>query len=240
MIKLKPKTSLNDFLFDLFVKPMDNRQLVKINNKWESNNGKKNFLEVIDILLSNKIVSTNNCNQVKNKLAIIYNKAEEIKYGTPVYSAKFIDKNTTKIPHTIFPEATQDTKYVGMQTDFNKAFKFNHYGRAVIINNYSGQYKPSTLLNTDLSELKQISAARKVTIEKICIGAIKNGYDSDLTSNKYKNYIDSYAEILNEIDVILNELNLKFLNNYMIAQAMFSSMDGFSITAILDDIKINI
>lgn len=181
ILKLNKDLTLNDFLFNHFIKPIDDRQLIKINNRWVNNDGKKNFLIALDNLLMNKTASVNQINSIKHNMAIFYNAAMELKFGTTTYSAKFIDKSNTKISHTVFPEIAKGWAHVGMQTDFQKAIAHDHYGRPQIINKYEGIKKPSTLLQTEISTLRQVSHETTVSTEKLCMGAIRNGYNHIFT-----------------------------------------------------------
>lgn len=201
------QNSIEDYLFFLFSRPNDDRLIIKINNEWQVN-GKtatKVFNEIEEIL-RNKI-SYSQWNSMKIQLYKLTQKMWEISSETQVYSAKFIEINNKK-KHTVFPESSKVEKFLGYQTEYDKACNNQFYNRKPLINKFQGPKKESTLLFANENEFKQITKEEKVNAINHFKGAIADGYDKTIISKNYENSINQILILENEFNNILFENNV--------------------------------
>lgn len=205
IIKIKPKTTRNDILFKLFSHPIDNRKIIRINNKWVANGifkFLKNVKHIHDGKNQHKIIDVETSNKILKEVS------ERIKcVGNTVYKTAYsIDKNHPQIKHKIYIEASNGNN-VGMETDYYKAIKNNNYNQQVMIAKYYTE-KDSVLLYKDLSSFKNLSTEKKNTILYQAWGAAQNGYNQKLISDKYKESINHMVESRNLLDKLIKINNM--------------------------------
>lgn len=205
IIKIKPKSTRSDILFKLFSHPVDNRKIIRINNKWVANGVFKffkNVKSVYDGKNQHKIIDVENSNKILKEVSERIRHVENTIYKT-AYS---IDKNHPQIKHKIYIEASTGNS-VGMETDYYKAIKNKNYNQQPIITKYYA-VKDSVLLHKDISSFKNLSAENKNTIIHQAWGAALNGYDQNLISDKYKESITRMVEVRNMLDELIKTNNI--------------------------------
>ena len=208
ILKINKTKNLENYLFSIFLKPIDNRIIVKINNKWKINSGLKIFL----MLSKKKLVQELHfddpkINKALEKFSECYKKMSEINHNTTIFKAKFITKNTL-IPHNVYIKSSKDPDLYGYQTSYNSAFNKNFFNKKPLIHKYEGVTKESTLLPHNKNELKQISTEKKVSFLKQIYGAVKYGYDAENLSSIYLDPINNILEIDEIINDTLKEIGI--------------------------------
>lgn len=210
IIKIDKDTSLEEILFMELYRPNDLRIILKINGEWCVNGKFSLLIEKINIVLTTKNTHLDKkaIDFIAKKILKSCEDLSDIKNETLTYSAKFI-ANKSITPHWVFPESTKNKTYNGYQTDKLKADANSNYGKKIVINQFEGKSKKSTLLIGKSEEFKQISSERKVPSIGQAMGALHHGYSEDIISNKYKITITEIKEIESTIEVALKVAGLK-------------------------------
>lgn len=198
---------LENYLVKLFIKPMDDRLILKINNKWEINGKWELFWKTTNEKLLG-LTSESNLEYIKPSLLKIYNKSLEINSESKTFLATFVNVKT-KIPHNIFPEASKDSKIWAYQTDFQKAYNKDFYNKEPLIHKYDGIKKQSTLLEGRFDEFKQIRKEKITTVTNQFKGALDYGYNDEKLSEKYNDGINELRIIEIEINKLLDEIGIE-------------------------------
>lgn len=204
IVKYKEE-SITDYLLKIFGNPIDDRLIIKINNKWEVNGNEKKMWNSISSVLENR-VSTYKIEYIKPRIFSLYHQMKEINFYNKTYAAKFVNiKNKT--PHKAFFDSSKDKEEIGYETEYKKAYINGFYNKYKLINWYDGEKKESTLLNIRIDELKQISKEKKILISKQLIGAIDHGFGEKISTN-YTNKIKTIEEAKNEIEKALLDIGI--------------------------------
>jgi hypothetical protein len=202
IIKVRSENTRNGLLFKLFLHPMDNRKLIKINNKWVAN-GKHDGIPNIFKMMNTRLRGIGGVDSTSAKIAWEIHDRVGVITSTKYKLAIFINKNEKQIPHKAYPEAATGDN-VGLETDFHKSTHNTDYNREVIIRKYIDK-KESTLLLVKATDLKQISKEKEVSVLKQILGAHKYGYNEKIISEKFKEEIEQ----INEIESLIRSLAIK-------------------------------
>ena len=212
IFKIYKKNNIEDYLLIFFLNPEDNRIILRINNKWVVNNGWKILKEIIE----KNIIKDDN---FLSKIEDIYHKIIKSNYTTTTYEASFTNPNKRQIIHNIYPEISKKKEISPYRTAYDIAYNNNFYKKSPIIKKFYGDNKESTLIPEKKINLIQKSEEITTFAGKIYKGAVYDGYDPTILSEKAIHSIKDFKEIDFELENILSEYGLKDHKNFI-----FSSM----------------
>lgn len=209
IFKINKEKSIEKYLYNYTYNPLENRMIVRINNKWKTNGGWEVFKKSLNQLLTLnfKYENPNKINKLYKELKPVYDKMEEFGKETKAYSAIFVDKKLPKTPHLVFPESTNEKNILAYQTSYQAAYDNHFYKKIPLIKEYDGSSKKSTLIPKDSKDLKQIRDETNESKLSLIVGAYFKGYDKKLISKEWNNDIEKVEIIHKEIVEILVELD---------------------------------
>lgn len=191
---------LEEYLLKNFIKSEDDRMLIKINNEWDLN-GLKSLIDGI-LRPSLKTIGDDKKDIIIKKAIEIVNEKKiqinEINHETLMYKATFKDIKT-KIPHSVYIESTKDLQKVGYETDYEKAISRGNYDCPVLINEFDGPKKITTLLSKNKEDFIMVEDPKLVSAMRQYKGALVRGYNVDLISEKYDKSIKTIGNNMIEI-----------------------------------------
>jgi len=120
--------------------------------------------------------------------------------------------------HLIIPNATWNQELVPYQTNALQAYKYNYYGKEVLVPVYLGPSKNSSLILDQVTNFSQPKYEIKIQMSRIIVGAVNHGYNN--------------LQINAELEVAITSLrsNNTIINNLLTNSFGLSPVDddGFS------------
>lgn len=139
--------------------------------------------------------------------------------------------NRTNTPHSVYPDLTKNSSFVGYQTSYQSAFNNDFYSLLTLVSKYRGTSKESTLLRASSKDLIQVSKEKKVLTCRQSLGAIKDGYDKNEVSEDFKKNTEDLSRVRLELTELLRQDDIfdeRFCNeifNYMITNVESDILD---------------
>jgi len=201
LFKTKNKKTI-EVLYDIFIYPIDNRMLIRLNGVWVANGDKKKFIDFLGSAYDKcgkKISFTET--QIK-RIIDIHNEVH--KNTTRSYKMMlFVDKDKPQIAHKALLGVTPGNN-TAMETSKTLAVKNKNYGKDVIVSSYMGEKKESTLLVENLDNLiPKCNIITHTPITNQLIGAIINGANTGLMTRTYREDYERMITLTRNIDEII-------------------------------------
>jgi len=217
-----------DIVYKMFVHPIDNRKLIKINGVWLANGPKDRLSSILSTSLEALGHKPNIKQEFKKDLLKIRRGLCDLDSEAKSYSATFVKNEFTKKPHKVFLEISKDYS-VGYETDYKKSIENDNFLKAPIIKKYGGDKKTSVLLQDSIKSFKQRDDIKPVSFLNQISGAWENGYDENILSKKHTNSIIELDKIMLDI----KNFNIKY-STKTTEDTMFKIIQGINDNDIQD------
>jgi hypothetical protein len=199
LLKIKKKNKLVEVLYDIFIYPIDNRMLIRINNVWVANGDKTKVINLLSYAydkIGGKIQFTT------PQIKYIANIHKEI-HGSNHRGYEmvlFLDKNKPQIAHKAYLGVTPGNN-TAIETSKAGAIRHKNYDKGVVVSSYEGEKKESTLLVENLDNLTPKNTIITYTpVTKQLMGAIIHGANPGLMTRTYREDYEHIIKITHEID----------------------------------------